>query len=127
MWINIVERGRPHKTIWSMRIACWIPKARNKHHPPTGCVILIGFHSNNGCTNAPQCYVIRTLPVLFFHDSTALVDLGLPIVMASSTHAGLDYTWLLYTRVTSEFITAFKIAFSNYERDSTRWHLNPYE
>jgi hypothetical protein len=23
------------------------------------------FHHNNGCTNAPQCYVIRTLPVLF--------------------------------------------------------------
>jgi hypothetical protein len=31
-------------------------------HP--GCVILIVFHCNNGCTNAPQCYVIRTLPVL---------------------------------------------------------------
>ena len=23
------------------------------------------FHSNNGYTNAPHCYVIRTLPVLF--------------------------------------------------------------
>jgi len=22
------------------------------------------FHCNNGCTNAPQCYVIRTLAVL---------------------------------------------------------------
>jgi len=22
------------------------------------------FHCNNGCTNVPQCYVIRTLPVL---------------------------------------------------------------
>jgi hypothetical protein len=24
------------------------------------------FQSNSGCTNAPQCYVIRALPVLFF-------------------------------------------------------------
>jgi len=24
------------------------------------------FHSNNGYANAPQCYVIRTLPVFFF-------------------------------------------------------------
>ena len=24
---NIVERGRPQKTIWRMRIACWIRKA----------------------------------------------------------------------------------------------------
>ena len=23
------------------------------------------FHCNNGCTNAPQCYVMRSLPVLF--------------------------------------------------------------
>ena len=27
--------------------------------------MLITFHYNNGYTNAPQCYVIRTLPVLF--------------------------------------------------------------
>ena len=58
MWKNIVERGRPQVTIW--RIACWIPKATNTH---TDCVILL-FHYNNGCTNAPHCYVIRTLLVL---------------------------------------------------------------
>jgi len=26
---------------------------------------LLFVHCNNGCTNAPQCYVIRTLPVLY--------------------------------------------------------------
>jgi hypothetical protein len=31
MWKNIVDRGRPHVTIWRMRIACWIPKATNTH------------------------------------------------------------------------------------------------
>ena len=25
---------------------------------------LLGFHWNNGCIKAPQCYVVRTLPVL---------------------------------------------------------------
>jgi len=25
---------------------------------------LLLFHCNNGCTNTPQCYVTRTLPVL---------------------------------------------------------------
>ena len=34
-------------------------------HTITEYVILIPFHCNNGCTNAPQCYVSRTLPVLF--------------------------------------------------------------
>ena len=29
MWENIVELGRPHMTIWRMRIACWITKATN--------------------------------------------------------------------------------------------------
>jgi len=28
---RIVERARPHMTIWRMRIACWIPKATNTH------------------------------------------------------------------------------------------------
>ena len=31
MFKNIVEWGRPHMTIWRMRIACWIPKATNTH------------------------------------------------------------------------------------------------
>jgi hypothetical protein len=37
MWKNVAVRGRPQMTIWRMRIACWIPKATNKH---SGCVIL---------------------------------------------------------------------------------------
>jgi len=32
MWKNVVERGRPHKTIWCMRTACWIPKVTNIHN-----------------------------------------------------------------------------------------------
>jgi hypothetical protein len=27
MWKNTVESGRPQKTKWRLRIACWIPKA----------------------------------------------------------------------------------------------------
>ena len=30
-WKKFLERGRPQTTIWRMRIACWIPKATNKH------------------------------------------------------------------------------------------------
>jgi len=46
-------------TIWRTRVECWIHKATNTH---SEYVILL-FHWNNGCTNAPQCYVIPTLPV----------------------------------------------------------------
>jgi len=45
-----------------MRFACWIPKATNTH---SEYVILIEFHCNNGRTNTPECYVIRTLPSVF--------------------------------------------------------------
>jgi len=61
-WKNYVDLYGPQMTIGRMRIACWIPKARNTH---TDCAILINFHNNNGCTKAPQCYVIHTLPVCF--------------------------------------------------------------
>jgi hypothetical protein len=58
MWNAFVEPGRPQMTIWRMRIAFWIPKATNTH---------------TGCPNALQCYVIRTLPVLFFVMSLDMV------------------------------------------------------
>jgi hypothetical protein len=29
------------------------------------CNTFLLFHYNTGCTHAPQCYIIRTLPVLF--------------------------------------------------------------
>jgi hypothetical protein len=40
MWKHIVERGRPGMTIWRMRIACWILKARNTY---SDYVILAAF------------------------------------------------------------------------------------
>ena len=53
-----VERGRPQMTIWYMRITCWITRATNTL---SEYVILLLFYHNNGCTNTPQCYVIRRL------------------------------------------------------------------
>ena len=62
MWRIIVERDRPQTTIKRLRIACWIPEATNTH---SGCVILIAFPLQQLLwANAPQCCVIRTLPVL---------------------------------------------------------------
>jgi hypothetical protein len=40
---------------WCMHIASWIPKATNTHTQAVQFSLL--FHSNNGCTNAPLCYV----------------------------------------------------------------------
>ena len=54
--------------IWRTRFACWITKATNTHthtHTHTQNIYYLFFHSNNGYANAPQCYVIRTLSVLF--------------------------------------------------------------
>jgi hypothetical protein len=31
MWGNTVERGRPHVTVWRMRILCRIPDSTNTH------------------------------------------------------------------------------------------------
>jgi len=62
MWKNIVWPDMPQMTIWRTRIACWIPKATDTY---SEYVILLVFHCNNGCTNAPQRNVIRTLDLLF--------------------------------------------------------------
>jgi len=60
-WKNIVETGRLLMTILCMHIACLIPEATNTH---SVYVMLFLLHHTNGCANAPQCYVTRTLPVL---------------------------------------------------------------
>ena len=48
-------------TIWRLGIACWVTKATNTH---SKYVILIVFHCTKCCTQAPQCYITRALPVL---------------------------------------------------------------
>jgi len=31
MWKNVIEPGRKQMTVWRMRIACWITKAKDTH------------------------------------------------------------------------------------------------
>jgi len=68
-WSNAEEFGRAgHATdgniVQRMNFACWIPKTTNTY---SEYVILTAFfHCNNGYANLPQCYVIRSLPLLFF-------------------------------------------------------------
>ena len=57
IWKNTVELSRLQITIWSMRIACWIPKATNT-------LLEQHLHYNNGCTNGPEYYVILLLSAL---------------------------------------------------------------
>jgi len=64
MWKNSAQQGKPQITILRMRIARWTTKATHAH--VTSYLLL--FHCNNGCANAPQCYVKRTLTVLFISD-----------------------------------------------------------
>jgi hypothetical protein len=62
MWKNIVETYRPQMTTRRMRISRWIAKSTNTQ---SEYVILLLIHGNSGRTNAPQCHVTRTFPVLF--------------------------------------------------------------
>jgi hypothetical protein len=58
MWKNSVQQDRPQTTIRCVRTACWIPNQSEY-------VILIAFHSNSACTNAPQCFITCTMSALF--------------------------------------------------------------
>jgi len=61
-------------------------------------VILIEFHCNNGCKNAPQCYVIRTLTALW----TVQIEVfytcsGRCVKDISYTHANKYANYKIYT------------------------------
>ena len=58
------ERGRSGQAtdeniIRLMRIACWIANATDTYSEYE----ILFIHGKNGYTNAPQCYITRTLPV----------------------------------------------------------------
>jgi hypothetical protein len=59
-------------TIWRMRIEYCIPKATNAH---TEYVLHIAVSLQKWLHDAPNCYVIRTSPVLFSKHVTCLVHL----------------------------------------------------
>ena len=70
---NEAESERAQMTRWR-RVACWIIKATGAQaeayahapsHTQNYVILFLRFHYNNGYVNAPQCYVMRTLPVLF--------------------------------------------------------------
>jgi hypothetical protein len=68
LWDNVekyvatARQATDDNRIRRMRFAWWITKATDTYWE---YVILIAFHGNNGYTNASECYVTRTLPVLF--------------------------------------------------------------
>jgi hypothetical protein len=68
MWKNIVERGRPHMTIWRMRVACRIPKTTNTHRE---YVILIAFPQQQW--SYERTSVLRCLPFFRFRSKMFLI------------------------------------------------------
>jgi len=64
MWKNTVESGRPQMTIKQGACALHAGYVRLQTHTRDMQILLL-FHCKSDCTNAPQCYVTRTLRVLY--------------------------------------------------------------
>jgi hypothetical protein len=63
MWKNIVDPGRPHITIWRMRIACWIPKVKNTL---SEYAILIAFPLQQWSHERNSMLRYNIMPLLFY-------------------------------------------------------------
>jgi len=107
MWKNVVESDRPQMTIWCMQIACWIPISKSTN-TQSEYVILIAIQCNNGYTNAPRCYVTRTLPLLLVYEEPC-------------TQVYLLKWWLFVQRAAQNTSThsADRTYFSNVKSDGT--------
>ena len=62
MWKNMVEADRPKMTVWSMRFACWVTKARHTHTHTHSLRIC----NNNYCLSTATV-VTRTRPSIALH------------------------------------------------------------
>jgi hypothetical protein len=122
MWKNTVERGRPQMTIWWLPITSWITKTADTH---SGCVILIVFHCNNDCTNTPQSYIIRTLPLLLCHTSELIFSFSVRswwIHYRKNIHLHL-YTWHSHKKPRRFFILVFMSHSGDTSRQQLGWTL----
>ena len=63
-------------TIWHIRVTCWISKATHTRARAHTQTYNDYCHDNNGFVNAPHCYVIRILCVLFFPPSNFVLLLS---------------------------------------------------
>jgi len=78
-----------------MRIVCWIPKATNTHKY-SGSVIFIAFPLQNGCTNGPHCYVIRTWAVLYLQAVTRCAVAQINDLHTCNLEPDVTARWLIY-------------------------------
>jgi hypothetical protein len=88
-------RYRPERlqiTTGPIHLAFWITKAANKH---SECVIayLLVFYGSSGYVNAPQCYIVLTLPLLLY---TFLSVLYVCVDFFSNLKAKIDVGSLLH-------------------------------
>jgi hypothetical protein len=61
MWKNTIQPGSPQKTIWRLRVNAEYPGLHTHTHTHThfrDMRYLLPYHYNNGCKNAPHCYVV---------------------------------------------------------------------
>ena len=69
MWRNFTERGKIRMTIWRLRIACWVTKAKNTH---AQYVILIDFPMQQMLHERASVLITGALPFLLLLLTVAL-------------------------------------------------------
>jgi hypothetical protein len=92
MWKNTVVRCRPQRTIWSMRIACWIPKATDTQVVQYSLL----FSCNDDYTNSLHSYVITyvKLPVLLIPARNG-GQYYVPAVLSNARILRYQFNWRL--------------------------------
>jgi hypothetical protein len=98
---KILQNPTGHRRQYdSKATVCWIPKATNTHSQQK---YLLLFHCNNGCKNAPQHYVIRTLPVLV----TSWYDKKDVVILNKIQNIRRSKIWELNHKINAIVVVAF--------------------
>jgi hypothetical protein len=89
MWKNMVQTDRPQITIKYGACASYAGYLRLQTHTQNVQHLML-FHCNKGCTNAPQCDVIRTYIACIFFVAVAVYTLAIRLSI-DSRWAGENY------------------------------------
>ena len=91
MWKNMVERGRPHVTVWRMRVVCWIPKDTSTQ---SKYVILIAFPLQQllyeRASVLRYTYIACLVTIIIIHETLFVFSRRHPGVLSAVTRDASD-------------------------------------
>jgi len=106
---NTAELGRPQVTIWSMRIACWLLKAKHTHHTHTPHTPHTTHHTHHTHTHTHTPHIYTHTHTTHTHHTYTHTHTKHTHTTHTHTHTHTTHTTHTHTHTQYVMLTAFPL------------------